>query len=833
VDFLKIDAVVAAIASIKECIMSNFTEILNKTTVSLSSLGITTNKGFKNQSASDLRHLLANPRIGVKDGVNFLRTNLRCGDNGECLTRSNKNANSTASVLVLDCDKRIDKNGEILEGAPDPHTVSRVLREHNIGHILYGSYSHYTGKKGNRYRILLLSNNPYTTSQLSPTIEFIISLINIGLGIELLANATENCTWAQPWYTPRKPADSKATDLYIEHLDGDTVTVQDKAAPPQKSKSHKIHTKARGEISPIQAFNDQYPLTELLNQYSYKRVYISKEHEKWLSPDSKSGSAGITVKGDKFYSHHSDTFNDGYWHDAFDLMRIREGLSERDAVIKAAQKTIAPNGSTVDEFNKKLKISTDIDIPENAEPIAHTAILDLLLEKIPLINFRKLAEIESDDEKLKKYHYYILAIETILETAKKYHWGICRNHDFIYVYNGAFWSLIDKDDLKSFLGNAAEKMGMDKFHARDFNFRDQLYKQFIALAHLPKPDQPKDTVFVNLLNGTFEITPSGTHLKPFDRANFLTYQLPFSYDPDASAPLFQKYLDKVLPDIQLQKIMAEYIGYIFIRTSTLKLEKALLLYGKGANGKSVFYEIIRKLLGEQNTSEYSLQTLTDEKGYQRAMIANKLVNYASEINGKLEASIFKQLVSGEAVEARLPYGEPFIMSDYAKLIFNCNDLPRDTEQTEAYFRRFLIIPFNVTIPEHEQNKQLAKKIIDSELPGVFNWVLDGMRRVLKQQQFTDSDVVSQARAQYEKESDSVKLFLDEANYSPSIDGFTAIKDLYREYRTFCQDNGYHSVSSLNFRKRLEHAKIMIERKNVGNVAFISKTSGYSQAKWGE
>ena len=95
----------------------------------------------------------------------------------------------------------------------------------------------------------------------------------------------------------------------------------------------------------------------------------------------------------------------------------------------------------------------------------------------------------------------------------------------------------------------------------------------------------------------------------------------------------------------------------------------------------------------------------------RAMIANKLVNYASEINGKVEASIFKQLVSGEPVEARLPYGNPFIMSDYAKLIFNCNDLPRDVEQTEAYFRRFLIIPFNVTIPEHVQDKQLAKKII--------------------------------------------------------------------------------------------------------------------------
>ena len=163
----------------------------------------------------------------------------------------------------------------------------------------------------------------------------------------------------------------------------------------------------------------------------------------------------------------------------------------------------------------------------------------------------------------------------------------------------------------------------------------------------------------------------------------------------------------------------------------------MLLYGTGANGKSVFYEIVRGLLGEQNTSEYSLQSLLMIMVILRAMIANKLVNYASEINGKLEASIFKQLVSGEPVEARLPYGKPFTLTQYAKLIFNCNELPKDVEQTEAYFRRFLIIPFEVTIPEAEQDKQLAQKIIATELSGVFNWVLQGLKRLLKQKRFTD------------------------------------------------------------------------------------------------
>lgn len=63
------------------------------------------------------------------------------------------------------------------------------------------------------------------------------------------------------------------------------------------------------------------------------------------------------------------------------------------------------------------------------------------------------------------------------------------------------------------------------------------------------------------------------------------------------------------------------------------------------------------------------------------------------IGGKIETDIFKQMASGEPIEARLPYSEPFILNGSAALIFNCNDLPKDVEHTNAFFRRFLIIGF--------------------------------------------------------------------------------------------------------------------------------------------
>jgi len=423
--------------------------------------------------------------------------------------------------------------------------------------------------------------------------------------------------------------------------------------------------------------------------------------------------------------------------------------------------------------------------------------------------------------KLTKSHYLILCIEQLLNIAKSNKWGLCKKNGFIYVYNGSYWNELDKEQFQYFLGNVALKMGVEKFKGKIHSFKEELFKQFMADAYLPTPPINRNNVLINLLNGTFELSPKKQFLRGFEQSDFITHQLPFEYDPEAQAPLFQKYLDEVLPDTNKQRVLAEYAGYIFTKTNVLKLEKMLILYGSGANGKSVFFEIINALLGFDNVSNYSLQSLTDDKGYHRAKIANKLVNYASEINGKLEADIFKQMASGEPIDARLPYGEPFIIHDYAKLIFNCNELPKDVEHTNAFFRRFMIIGFDVTIPEHKQDKELSKKIVNNELSGVFNWILQGLDRILKQKNFSKCDAVDNARATYEKQSDSVQLFIDELNHETSSTEYTAIKTMYEQYRGFCIEDGFRPVNKSNFMKRLSHYKIFVKRISEGNVAYVT------------
>lgn len=513
-------------------------------------------------------------------------------------------------------------------------------------------------------------------------------------------------------------------------------------------------------------------------------------------------------------------------------------------------KTIKINPVFTDLENPNTIIKHIQELADMEEPIPHGEIMKRLLEQFEPLDFQArafpeiekmrehLANIEQGSEQAKsvkkqmgqlkpiRTHYLVETIENIIKVAEHQRWGLCKNQSFIYLYNGAYWMLIDKEAFQKFLGDAALRMGVPKYSAKLYDFMDKLLRQFIVTGYLQTPEPPKDAVYINLKNGTFQITPEGMKLRPFDRSDFITYQLPFSYDPNATAPIFQQYLNRVLPDKERQNVLAEFLGYVFIRngSSSLKEEKALILYGTGANGKSVFFELVNALLGIENVSSYSLQSLTDTTGYFRAMIANKLVNYASEINGKLEASIFKQLVSGEPVDARLPYGNPMLIRHYAKLIFNCNELPKEVEHSNAYFRRFLIIPFDVTIPEHEQDKQLHTRIIEGELSGVFNWVLEGLKRLLTQKRFSDCDAAKRAVEHYKSQSDSVSMFLDENQYQASASSPRLIKDLYQSYRTFCNEDGFKPVSKSNFIKRLQGLGIVVEKRNIGNVAFLQVSS---------
>lgn len=453
-------------------------------------------------------------------------------------------------------------------------------------------------------------------------------------------------------------------------------------------------------------------------------------------------------------------------------------------------------------------------------PKSISKIFKEIIDSIEPIDFEKeVNSVGSSDTKIKQKQYVTISIDKIINVIKSQNLGLCINNNLTYLFNNCYWDIVGDDELKSFLSEAAIKLGTPVLDAKYHQFRKDLYKQFCATSFFKIPNN-SNNIQINLLNGTLEFSSNGFLLKDFKPDDFIKYQLGFEYDPNSRSPLFDKFLNEVLPSKCLRDVVAEYLGSIFLKKdSSIKIEKVMVLLGNGANGKSVLFEVINKLLGTENVSNFSLQSLTDVNGYYRASIENKLLNYSSEMNGRVEFSIFKQLASQEKVAARLPYKEPIILDNYARLLFNSNVLPENVELSNAFFRRLLIIPFNVTINEEDQDPELHLKLF-KELPGILNWILAGLTRLIKNKKFTQSDEVDELINKYEIESDSLKLFLKENNYEKSVTSKVKIKDLYLKYKAFCLEDRYLILNKSKFIKRIKGEGVEINRINIGNVAFL-------------
>ncbi len=469
------------------------------------------------------------------------------------------------------------------------------------------------------------------------------------------------------------------------------------------------------------------------------------------------------------------------------------------------------NNIPLDSFEIKKRAEEFLTQKTKETKLDHKDIFNVILRKIELVNFNELAALNGE-EKLSQKHQIVLCIEQILKTIRKENFDLARKNDFIYVYNGEYWKENNRETLKNFLSKAAEELGVSSLEARHYEFTDKLYKQFLKEAYFEPVEQDINKTLVNFANGTFEIDGNTQKLREFRKSDFLTYQLPFDYDETASCPKFRDYCNRVLPEKELQDVVAEFLGYPFIKH--LKLEKAALFYGSGANGKSVLFDVMRELYGRENIASFSLANLMEE--HNRALIANKLLNYGSEINATTTKDIFKNLVSTEPIQARLKYGNSFQMEDYAKLCFNCNELPRDIERNHAYFRRLIIIPFRITIPESEQDKELAQKIIKDELPGVFNWILEGLQRLLENKKFTESKIVQFEVERYKQESDSIAMFIEEFNLVKHSTKTLLLKDVYLRYKDFCGSDGYRAYNKKNFSQRLRNDfGFVIEKQRSG------------------
>lgn len=234
-------------------------------------------------------------------------------------------------------------------------------------------------------------------------------------------------------------------------------------------------------------------------------------------------------------------------------------------------------------------------------------------------------------------------------------------------------------------------------------------------------------------------------------------------------------------------------------------QKALLLMGDGANGKTTLLRLFLAFLGKKNCAKQPLQILMINR-FAVGHLYGKLANIYDDLPDIALKNIgfFKMLTGEGTVSAEFKFKDRFDFENYAKMIFTCNIIPPCPEDTTAFFRRWLIINFpNEFLPESPKTDPdlLGKLTTPEELSGLLNWALDGLNRLIKNKKFSTGGTVEEIRARYLASAEPVKSFAENC-LEPEENNVVPKDDVYNAFLDYCKLMGIKSVAKGVFSQRL-------------------------------
>jgi P4 family phage/plasmid primase-like protien len=311
--------------------------------------------------------------------------------------------------------------------------------------------------------------------------------------------------------------------------------------------------------------------------------------------------------------------------------------------------------------------------------------------------------------------------------------------------------------------------------------------------------QPEDLIVVQ--NGVLNVKTM--QLETFNPAYFMFNALPVKYDANADCPKFKKFLAQVVPSPENVKVLQEFFGYCLLRNC--KFEKAVMLVGEGANGKSTFLYVLTKTLGRKNVSSIPLQIISNNR-FALAELYGKMANVYPDLPAVAlkDTGLFKSLVTGEMISGEYKFKGRFDFDPYAKLLFSCNKMPQTPDDTDAFFRRWLIITFpNQFLTDNPKTDTNLKEKLTTpeELSGILNWAFEGLQRLLKQGKFSIGETVEQTRDRYTLLSNPVRAFA-ETRLATATGKVTTKEAVYNAYIQFCREHNLPTVAKNAFSTQL-------------------------------
>jgi len=332
-----------------------------------------------------------------------------------------------------------------------------------------------------------------------------------------------------------------------------------------------------------------------------------------------------------------------------------------------------------------------------------------------------------------------------------------------------------------------------------------------ALTYVNKDDffNQEQIKKVCLLNGIYDISEG--KLEKYSPNLFFFNKLPIKYDDTKTCNNIIKFLESIM-SINDVPIIQEMFGFLLLKD--YRFPKALMLTGVGRNGKGRLIELIKRFIGIDNCSGIDLQSLS-ENDFAESHLFKKLVNLAGDLssNDIKKSGKLKNLTGEDFVTANRKNKSMISFVNYAKLIFAANELPRSYDDSEAYFSRWIIIEFPYRFYSEKEIEQMKlngenitnvkvadRKIIDKissedELSGLFNWALEGLKRLFENGGFSNSKSVENIKKTYIRKSDSLRAFIMDSVIEDA-DSITPKGIFKKEYTKYCR---FHKIKSFSDR----------------------------------
>lgn len=275
-------------------------------------------------------------------------------------------------------------------------------------------------------------------------------------------------------------------------------------------------------------------------------------------------------------------------------------------------------------------------------------------------------------------------------------------------------------------------------------------------------------------------------------------------------PLFNLFLSDTFTspnageETAQRELVQEITGAIMLGLMP-KFQKAILYYDPyGRAGKGTLERMQRKLVPKEFVS--AISPFKWNHDYHVATLAGKRMNVVGELpeNEPIPAAVFKSVLGGDQITGRHPTHRPIMFHNEAAHVFMSNHLIHTRDHSEAFFARWLIVEFpNSRLRSGlPLDSALPERIIESEMPGIAYWALEGAARLLRNGKFTQSTAHDRLMAKWRRSANTLEEFIGDACVTSKVGEYRR-SELYRDYTAWCSENGRKPFAKGRVKELLE------------------------------